>query len=155
MYPCILSTSLFLKDIFKKHCGLTYARKLRPRKLLQYPAPAHGGAQDDLARPVGYHPAYYRGVFALRAAPERLERRLAVRGCENHLEEQLVDLVGRCGVHLAVGDQHAAESRDRIARQGVLPCFQYGRPAGDAAGVVVLHDDERGLRELADQTHGR
>ena len=60
-------------------------------------------------------------------------------GRHEYLAEELVHLVGRSNIDLAVADQHAAECRYRIAGQRCRPCLKQSRTGSHTAGVVMLH----------------
>src|SRR5262249_31905839 len=88
-----------------------------------------------------------------RPRREQLERRLAVAGGDDALDEaaRLRHLRRRRLVHLAVEGQHAAVGAKWITFVS-LPERLFERGAdGRAAGVVVLDDDASRLGELAHQ----
>ena len=76
-------------------------------------------------------------------------------GSPEHLHEVGAQQPGHRFVQRTVEHDHAAERRDRVARQGLLVGRGHGLGHCHAAGVVVLHDNAGRQSELLQATPGR
>ena len=70
-------------------------------------------------------------------------------------DKQFVDFLGSFKVDGAVADQHATESRNRVASQSINVGLLDGRAAGQTTRIVVFEDGESRLIELADEIESR
>ena len=92
---------------------------------------------------------------AVLLLPQHLQGIHVIIRRDDHLEEDVVDFLGRLFVHHGIGDEHAAKGRYRVAGQRVLPRLEHRRARSQSAGVVVLQDGEGGFLEFVDQVDGR
>ena len=85
---------------------------------------------------------------------EHLDGAVLVAGRDDHLGEDLGDLLGHLDRHRAVGRDHAAERGDRVARVRLAVRLGDVGADRDAARVGVLDDRDRRLVEVVRRAAG-
>ena len=82
---------------------------------------------------------------------EQVEHAFFILRSHDNFDEKLVDVFSGSQVDGTIADQHATESRDRVASQSSEVSLFHGFAASDATRVVVLEDGKGGLVELTDE----
>ena len=73
---------------------------------------------------------------------------------DNHFEENLVDFFRSFFVDDTIRNQYTSESRNRVSRQRICPCIQYGRTGSQTTSIVMFQDSESQIFVLVDQING-